>query len=100
LKKEIEKRFGDAPIKVVANLPYYVTTPILFKLLNAGISIESIQIMVQKELGERMIAGPGNKDYGSLSVYVQLRTEAKIVINVPRTCFMPAPKVDSVVVLL
>lgn len=100
LRQEIESRFGQRPIKVVANLPYYVTTPILIKLLNSGINLQSIQIMVQKEMGERMIANPGTKDYGSLSVYVQLRTMAKIVINVPRTCFMPAPKVDSVVVLL
>ncbi len=100
LKEEIEKRFGNRSIKVVANLPYYVTTPILIKLLNSGVPIESIQIMVQKEMGERMTSGHGNKDYGSLSVYVQLRTEAEIVIHVPKTCFMPAPKVDSVVVLL
>lgn len=98
LEEEICQRYGDRSIKVVANLPYYVTTPILFKLLNLNLPIESIHIMVQKELGERIVANPGNKDYGSLSVYVQLRTEAKLEFTVPRTCFMPMPKVDSAVV--
>lgn len=98
ISKEIKSRYGHRPIKVVANLPYYVTTPILMKLLKEDLDIESIHVMVQKEMGERIAASAGNKSYGSLSVYMQLRSQIKKVANVPRTCFMPQPRVDSVVI--
>lgn len=98
IAKEIKARYGERPIKVVANLPYYVTTPILMKLLKEDLDIRSIHVMVQKEMGERIAAAEGSKSYGSLSVYMQVRSRVKKVANVPRTCFMPQPRVDSVVI--
>ncbi|MDO5036698.1 MAG: 16S rRNA (adenine(1518)-N(6)/adenine(1519)-N(6))-dimethyltransferase RsmA [Tissierellia bacterium] len=100
IKKEIEDRYGKRPLKVIANLPYYISTPILDHLFKSGLDIEAIYIMVQKELADRIVADSGNKDYGSFSVYVQIRSRARIVTRVPATCFMPKPKVDSAFVEL
>ena len=86
--------------KVVANLPYYITTPIIMKLLESSAPIESITVMVQKEVAERMEAAPGGKEYGALSVAVQYYCEAEILTNVPSCCFLPRPKVDSAVIRL
>lgn len=95
-----EKYNNGRPIKVVANLPYYITTPIIMGLLEKHVPIESITVMVQKEVALRMQAGPGNKDYGALSLAVQYYTEPYIVANVPQNCFMPRPNVDSAVIRL
>lgn len=94
-----EKNAGQ-PIKVVANLPYYITTPIIMGLFESGVPIESITIMVQKEVADRMQTGPGSKDYGALSLAVQYYAEAKVQLNVSATCFMPRPNVDSAVIKL
>ncbi|MCL1846142.1 MAG: 16S rRNA (adenine(1518)-N(6)/adenine(1519)-N(6))-dimethyltransferase RsmA [Defluviitaleaceae bacterium] len=85
--------------KAVANLPYYITTPVIFALLESG-AFESITVMVQKEVARRLSAGPGTKDYGSLSLAVQYHADATLVANVPSNCFMPRPAVDSAVVRL
>lgn len=100
IEKIIEEKLGGGPIKVVANLPYYVTTPIIAKLIEDGLKIESIIVMVQKEVGDRIVAKPGNKQYGSLSVFVNFYTYPKIAIKVPKTVFMPQPKIDSSVMKL
>ncbi len=100
LQSLIEEKNGGAPIKVVANLPYYITTPILMHLLESGVPVESITVMVQKEVAERMQAGPGSKDYGALSLAVQYYAAPEIVLEVPPGCFMPQPKVGSAVVRL
>ena len=91
---------GGRPVKVVANLPYYITTPIIMGLFESGVPIESITVMVQKEVAERMKSGPGSKDYGALSLAVQYYAEAYLVANVPPNCFMPRPKVGSAVIRL
>ena len=91
---------GGKPIKVVANLPYYITTPIIIGLFENNVPIDSITIMVQKEVALRMQEGPGSKDYGALSLAVQYYAEPKIVANVPPNCFMPRPKVGSAVIRL
>lgn len=88
------------PIKVVANLPYYITTPIIMGLFEGHVPIESITVMVQKEVADRMQVGPGTKDYGALSLAVQYYAEPYIVANVPPNCFMPRPKVGSAVIRL
>lgn len=88
------------PIKVVANLPYYITTPIVMSLLERDLPIKSITVMVQKEVAERMQAGPGTKDYGALSLAVQYRADTYIAANVPPNCFMPRPNVGSCVIRL
>lgn len=88
------------PIKVVANLPYYITTPIIMGLFESHVPIESITVMVQKEVAERMQVGPGTKDYGALSLAVQYYAKPYIVANVPPNCFMPRPKVASAVIRL
>lgn len=88
------------PIKVVANLPYYITTPIIMGLFENHVPVESITVMVQKEVADRMQTGPGNKDYGALSLAVQYYAEPYIVANVPPNCFMPRPKVGSAVIRL
>lgn len=98
LKVDIEGLMGGEPFKVVANLPYYITTPILLALLEKKLNISLIVTMVQKEVAERMTALPGGKDYGALSVAVQYYTEPDIVITVPPKSFYPAPEVDSVVI--
>ncbi len=94
-----EKNNGK-PIKVVANLPYYITTPIIMGLFENQVPIDSITIMVQKEVAERMQVGPGTKDYGALSLAVQYYAKPEIVANVPPNCFMPRPKVGSAVIRL
>lgn len=90
----------DAPITVVANLPYYVTTPILMKLLTGDLPIRTIVVMIQKEVAGRLEAHPGEKSYGSLSIAVQYIAEPKIVMTVPKTVFVPQPNVDSAVIRL
>ena len=95
----ISEKF-EKNIKVVANLPYYITTPIITRLLEEEIEVDSILVMVQKEVAKRICASPGSKDYGSLSVFVQYYTEAEIVLQVPQNVFMPKPNVDSAVIHL
>ncbi|MDQ0158441.1 16S rRNA (adenine1518-N6/adenine1519-N6)-dimethyltransferase [Alkalibacillus salilacus] len=87
-------------VKVVANLPYYITTPILMKLLSSQLPIESITVMMQKEVAARMAAAPNSKDYGSLSIAVQYYTESDVIMTVPKTCFVPQPNVDSAILQL
>lgn len=94
-----EKNEGN-PIKVVANLPYYITTPIIMGLFESHVPIESITVMVQKEVADRMQVGPGTKDYGALSLAVQYYAKPEIVANVPSNCFIPRPKVGSAVIRL
>ena len=94
-----EKNHGK-PIKVVANLPYYITTPIIMGLFESHVPIDSITIMVQKEVADRMQVGPGTKDYGALSLAVQYYAKPEIVTNVPPNCFMPRPNVGSAVIRL
>ena len=96
----VRDRNGGKPIKVVANLPYYITTPIVMSLLERDLPIKSITVMVQKEVAERMQAGPGTKDYGALSLAVQYRADTYIAANVPPNCFMPRPQVGSCVIRL
>lgn len=98
--KIAEERNGGKPIKVVANLPYYITTPIIMGLFESHVPIESITVMVQKEVADRMQSGPGTKDYGALSLAVQYYAQPYIVANVPPNCFMPRPKVGSAVIRL
>jgi dimethyladenosine transferase (EC 2.1.1.-) len=98
LKEMIEREFNGERISVVANLPYYVTTPILEKLFESDLPIDLITVMVQKEVALRMTAKPGSKDYSSLSVFIKFYSEPKIEFKVPNTVFMPKPKVDSAVV--
>jgi 16S rRNA (adenine1518-N6/adenine1519-N6)-dimethyltransferase len=100
LKSVLKDRFGDTPVKVVANLPYYITTPIIMKLLEEDINLKSITIMVQKEVGERLGAEPGGKDYGALSVAVQYRCIPRKIMLVPPESFIPQPEVESMVVRL
>lgn len=94
------KEYGDRPVKVVANLPYYITTPILMRLLEERLPVRSITVMVQKEVAERMETGPGSKDYGALSLAVQYYAEPYLAANVPANCFMPRPNVGSAVIRL
>ncbi len=99
--KELARQYGgDRPLKVVANLPYYITTPIVMGLLEGGAPVESITVMVQKEVADRMQAGPGSKDYGALSLAVQYYAEPYIAANVPPNCFIPRPNVGSAVIRL
>lgn len=95
-----EEENGGRPIKVVANLPYYITTPIIMGLFESHVPLENITIMVQKEVADRMQTGPGSKDYGALSLAVQYYARPYIVANVPPNCFMPRPKVGSAVIRL
>lgn len=96
----VEERNGGKPIKVVANLPYYITTPIIMGLFESNVPIDNITVMVQKEVAERMQVGPGTKDYGALSLAVQYYAEPYIVANVPQNCFIPRPNVGSAVIRL
>ena len=95
-----QEKNGGCPIKVVANLPYYITTPIIMGLFESHVPLDSITIMVQKEVADRMQVGPGTKDYGALSLAVQYYAQPGIVANVPPNCFMPRPKVGSAVIRL
>ena len=95
-----EQRNGGRPIKVVANLPYYITTPIIMSLFESQVPLASVTVMVQKEVAERMQAGPGSKDYGALSLAVQYYAEPYIAANVPPNCFKPRPNVGSAVIRL
>lgn len=95
-----ERHNAGKPLKVVANLPYYITTPIIMGLFERNVPLESVTVMVQKEVAERMLAKPGTKDYGALSLSVQYHAEPEIVTNVPPNCFMPRPNVGSAVVKL
>ena len=98
--KLAEEKNQGKPIKVVANLPYYITTPIIMGLFESHVPIDSITIMVQKEVAERMQEGPGSKEYGALSLAVQYYARPEIVANVPPNCFMPRPNVGSAVIRL
>lgn len=95
-----EERNEGKPIKVVANLPYYITTPIIMGLFESGVPLDSITIMVQKEVADRMQVGPGTKDYGALSLAVQYYAKPEIMLQVPPTCFIPKPNVGSAVIRL
>lgn len=96
----VEEKNGGKPVKVVANLPYYITTPIIMGLFESHVPLENITVMVQKEVASRMQAGPGTKDYGALSLAVQFYADPYIVANVPPNCFIPRPNVGSAVIRL
>lgn len=96
----VQKKNGGKPVKVVANLPYYITTPIIMGLFENQVPLKSITIMVQKEVADRMQVGPGTKDYGALSLAVQYYAKPEIVANVPPNCFIPRPNVGSAVIKL
>jgi 16S rRNA (adenine1518-N6/adenine1519-N6)-dimethyltransferase len=96
----IEEKFLDMPVAVVANLPYYITTPIIMNFLENQIPVKSLTVMIQKEVADRMVASPGGKDYGALSAAVQFYTDPTIVCRADPHCFMPQPKVESIVVNL
>ena len=100
IKALAEEYNGGKPIKVVANLPYYITTPIIMGLFESGVPIDNITVMVQKEVADRMKEGPGSKDYGALSLAVQYYAEPEIVASVPPNCFIPRPNVGSAVIRL
>ena len=100
IKELAESHNGNRPIKVVANLPYYITTPIIMGLFESNVPIDNITVMVQKEVAERMQAKPGTKDYGALSLAVQYYAKPYIVANVPPNCFIPRPNVGSAVIRL
>ncbi|MCX4269294.1 MAG: 16S rRNA (adenine(1518)-N(6)/adenine(1519)-N(6))-dimethyltransferase RsmA [Lachnospiraceae bacterium] len=100
LKKLAQEQNGGRPFKVVANLPYYITTPIIMGLLEGDVPVETITIMVQKEVADRIKEKPGKKEYGALSLAVQYYAKPEIVANVPPNCFMPRPKVGSAVIRL
>ena len=100
IAKIVEEKNGGRPIKVVANLPYYITTPIIMGLFESHVPLKSITVMVQKEVADRMQVGPGTKDYGALSLAVQYYAKPEIVANVPPNCFIPRPNVGSAVIRL
>ena len=100
LNRLVKEKNDGRPIKVVANLPYYITTPIIMGLFEGHVPISSITIMVQKEVADRMQVGPGTKDYGALSLAVQYYAKPEIMLNVPPACFMPRPNVGSAVIRL
>ncbi len=100
IKKIAEERNGGRVVKVVANLPYYITTPVIMGILESHVPFDNITVMVQKEVAQRMQAVPGTKDYGALSLAVQYYSDAEIVANVPANCFMPRPGVGSAVIRL
>ena len=100
IRKIAEEKNGGKPIKVVANLPYYITTPIIMGLFESEVPLDSITVMVQKEVADRMQVGPGTKDYGALSLAVQYYSKPQVVINVPPECFIPRPNVGSAVIRL
>ncbi|GAX00292.1 16S rRNA (adenine(1518)-N(6)/adenine(1519)-N(6))-dimethyltransferase RsmA [Secundilactobacillus mixtipabuli] len=105
LKANLPEIIGDhfdpnKPLKLVANLPYYITTPILMNVLQSGLKFDSITVMMQKEVADRLVAVPGTKAYGSLSIAVQYHTDAQVAFTVPRTAFIPQPNVDSAIVTM
>lgn len=100
LNQIVEKHNQGRPVKVVANLPYYITTPIIMALFENHIPLQSVTVMVQKEVADRMRVGPGTKDYGALSLAVQYYAKPEIITRVPAACFMPRPNVDSTVIRL
>jgi 16S rRNA (adenine1518-N6/adenine1519-N6)-dimethyltransferase len=100
IHKIVREKNGGRPIKVVANLPYYITTPIIMALFESHVPLASVTIMVQKEVADRMQVGPGTKDYGALSLAVQYYARPEIIVKVPASCFMPRPNVDSTVIRL
>lgn len=100
LNRLVAEQFNNESFKVVANLPYYITTPIIELFLESDLPVESLTFMVQKEVGERIVANPGNKTYGSLTVFANFYSEPSFVVHAPKSVFMPQPKVDSVVVRL
>lgn len=100
INKIVQEKNNGKPIKVVANLPYYITTPIIMGLFESHVPLDSITIMVQKEVADRMQVGPGTKDYGALSLAVQFYAKPQVMMIVPATCFMPRPNVDSAVIKL
>lgn len=100
LKKLTQEEFGDEKFKVVANLPYYITTPIISRFLEEELNLSSMTFMVQKEVADRILASPGNKQYGSLTVFVNFYSKPSMVIKAPKSVFIPQPKVDSVVIKL
>lgn len=100
INKLVMEKNNGKPVKIVANLPYYITTPIIMGLFEAHVPMESITVMVQKEVADRMQAGPGTKDYGALSLAVQYYAKPYIAANVPPNCFIPRPNVGSAVICL
>lgn len=100
INRIVEEENGGKPVKVVANLPYYITTPIIMALFENHVAMQSITIMVQKEVADRMQAGPGSKDYGALSLAVQYYARPEVITRVPASCFLPKPNVDSTVIRL
>ncbi len=100
VNKLIEEEFKGLKVKLVANLPYYITTPIIMKVLEDKLNFSSITVMVQKEVAHRLSAKPGNKDYGAISLAVEYRANARVSLIVPSTVFMPRPKVDSAVITI
>lgn len=100
IRKLAEEKNGGKPIKVVANLPYYITTPIIMGLFESEVPLDSVTVMVQKEVAQRMQVGPGTKEYGALSLAVQYYAQPYIVANVPPNCFIPRPAVGSAVIRL
>lgn len=100
IKKLIEEKNDNKPIKVVANLPYYITTPIIMELLENKLPVSGITIMVQKEVAQRLASNPGSKDYGAISLAVQYYSKPYLIANVPHNCFIPRPNVDSAVIHL
>lgn len=100
LKNLVEEEFNGESFKVVSNLPYYITTPIIEKLITTGLPCKDMTIMVQKEVAERMVASEVDKEYSSLSVFIKFYTEAKTLVNLPKSVFMPQPKIDSTILNL
>lgn len=100
LAKLVEEQFAGESFKVVSNLPYYITTPIIEKLITTGLPCSDMTIMVQKEVAERMVASEKDKEYSSLSVFIKFYTEAKTLVNLPKSVFMPQPKIDSTILNL
>lgn len=100
LEKLIEEEFNGEDFKVVSNLPYYITTPIIEKLITSNLPCQDMTIMVQKEVAERMVADQDSKDYSSLSVFVKFYSDAKIITHLPKSVFMPQPKIDSTILNL
>lgn len=100
LESLIEEKLDGGPVKVVANLPYYITTPILGRLMEEDLNLESITVMVQKEVADRIVARPGSKNYSALSVFIDYYSQPEIILEVPKTVFMPQPNVASAVVRL